>query len=153
LIGRGQSIEQQTAYRSWQEIFSTFFDLESLTDMAAQRRRVQERVAEIAPSLIERVPLLNDLLGLGLPETTLTEHLDPKLRQASLLSLLIDLLGLWAAERPLVLVLEDSQWLDELSWQLTLQVARSLTDLPILLVLALRPSEQFAPDHPYRLLR
>jgi class 3 adenylate cyclase/predicted ATPase len=152
LIGRGQAIEQQTAYRSWQEIFGTFFDLENLADIAAQRRRVQERLAEIAPSLIERAPLLNDLLGLGLPETTLTEHLDPKLRQASLSSLLIDLLGLWAAERPLVIVLEDAQWLDSLSWQLALQLARSLTQLPLLLVLALRPLENAAPDHPYRLL-
>jgi hypothetical protein len=84
-----------------------------------------------------RSALLNDLLGLGLPETTLTEHLDPKLRQASLSSLLVDLLGLWAAERPLLVVLDDAQWLDSLSWQLALQVARSLTELPLLLVLAL----------------
>jgi predicted ATPase/class 3 adenylate cyclase len=152
LVGRGQSIEQQTAYRAWQEIFSTFFDLENLADIAAQGRRVQERLAEIAPDLVERAPLLNDLLGLGLPETTLTEHLDPKLRQASLLALLTDLLGLWAAERPLVLVLEDAQWLDSLSWQLALQVARSLTELPLLLVLALRPPENIVADHPYRLL-
>jgi class 3 adenylate cyclase/predicted ATPase len=152
LVGRGEAIEQQTAYRAWQEIFSTFFDLENLADMPAQRRRAQERLAEIAPGLVERAPLLNDLLGLGLPETTLTEHLDPKLRQASLLALLIDLLGLWAAERPLVLVLEDAQWLDSLSWQLALQVARSLTELPLLLVLALRPPENIASDHPYHVL-
>src|SRR5262249_4790153 len=53
LVGRGQSIEQHTAYRAWQEIFSTFFDLDNLVDIAAQRRRVQERLAEIAPGLVE----------------------------------------------------------------------------------------------------
>ncbi|HEY7600556.1 MAG TPA: adenylate/guanylate cyclase domain-containing protein, partial [Candidatus Limnocylindrales bacterium] len=87
LLGRGQAIEQQTPYRAWQEVFSSYFDLESLGDIGAQRLRVLERLAEIAPDLLDRAPLLNDLLGLGLPETTLTEHLEPKLRQASLQAL------------------------------------------------------------------
>jgi class 3 adenylate cyclase/predicted ATPase len=152
LLGRGQAIEQQTPYRAWQEIFSSYFDLESVDDSAAQRQRVLEQLAEIAPALVDRAPLLNDLLGLGLPETTLTEHLEPKLRQASLQALLIDLLGMWAAERPLVLVLEDAQWLDSLSWQLALQVARGLTDLPVLLVLALRPLEHGPFEQSYHAL-
>ena len=60
------------------------------------------------------------------------EKLDFKKVLPIFIIVLIDLLGLWAAERPLVLVLEDAQWLDALSWQLALQVARSLAELPIL---------------------
>jgi tetratricopeptide (TPR) repeat protein len=79
--------------------------------------------------------------------------LEPQLRQASLTALLIDLLGLWARERPLLLVLEDAQWLDSLSWEVALQAARGLTDRPVLLALALRSPAELPADHPYYRLR
>ncbi len=149
LFGSGDALEQQTPYNAWRHIFRSYLNLDGIRDREAQRQTVLARLSEIAPDLMERAPLLNDLLGLRLPETGLTASLDPRLRQASLSALLVDLLALWANERPLVLVLEDAHWLDSLSWQLVLQVARSLPDLPVLLVLALRPLENLAPSHPY----
>jgi predicted ATPase len=100
-------------------------------------------VRDVAPDLGERVPLLNDVLNLGLPENELTASLDTHLRHESLVSLLLALLRAWAVERPLVLVLEDAHWLDTLSWDLAVQVARALTvaRVPLLLVVAMRPLE------------
>jgi class 3 adenylate cyclase len=152
LIGNGDALEQQTPYNAWREIFRSYFDLENVTDSSGQQVRVLERLVEIAPELRDRVALLNDLLGLGLPESSLTNSFVPKLRQASLTALLVELLTLWANERPLVLVLEDAQWLDSLSWRLVLQVARSMPDLPVLLVIASRPLEERSAEHPYDLL-
>ncbi len=158
LLGSGDAVEQQMSYNGWREIYSNYFSLETvdtakLTDTAAvqqqQRELVLARLNEIAPALRERAPLLNDLLGLGLPETDLTRPLDPRLRQASLSALLTDLLSLWAEEHPLVVLIEDAQWLDSLSWQLALQVARIVSDVPVLLVLALRPLDNPPTDHPY----
>ncbi len=114
LLGAGQSIEQQTPYRAWRDILSSFFDLDIVTDEVERRARVQRVVSELAPRLAQRLPLLNDLLNLGLPETPLTAALDPALRQESLAGLLISLLRAWANDRPLVLVLEDAHWLDSL---------------------------------------
>jgi tetratricopeptide (TPR) repeat protein len=68
LIGAGQSIEQHTAYRAWRDIFSSYFELDALTNPHQRQRRVQRVVEEVAPEQIERLPLLNDLLNLGLPE-------------------------------------------------------------------------------------
>jgi class 3 adenylate cyclase/tetratricopeptide (TPR) repeat protein len=142
LLGAGSSIEQQTPYRAWREIFDSYFDLEDTNDQAERRRRVQAHVYDVVPDLAERLPLLNDVLGLGLPENELTAALDVHLRHESLVSLLLALLRAWAIERPLVLVVEDAQWLDSLSWDLTLQAARALTvahHMPLLLVVAMRP--------------
>jgi class 3 adenylate cyclase/predicted ATPase len=143
LLGAGRSIEQQTPYRAWRDIFSSYFDLDDTDDLAERRRRVQVHIHDVAPDLAERLPLLDDVLNLGLPENKLTASLDTRLRHESLVSLLLALLRAWAIERPLVLVLEDAQWLDTLSWDLTLQAARALTvaRMPLLLVVVMRPLE------------
>jgi class 3 adenylate cyclase/tetratricopeptide (TPR) repeat protein len=145
LEGVGQSVEQRTPYRAWREVLSAYFGLDALRDIpdaaAERRRRVHECVAAVDPALAERAPLLNDILRLDLPETALTAGFDPRLRHGSLTLLVVDLLRA-AAGAPLVLVLEDAHWLDSLSWELALAVARALYDRPLLLVLALRPLEE-----------
>ncbi|HMO59076.1 MAG TPA: AAA family ATPase, partial [Roseiflexaceae bacterium] len=152
LAGSGLSHEQQTAYRGWQPIFSSYFDLDS-APAAGAAAQVEARLAEFAPALLERAPLLNDVLGLNLAENDLTRSLEPRLRQASLTALLIDLLALWAAERPLLLVLEDAQWLDSLSWEVALQLARAMAGMPLLLVLVVRSPGELGVEHPYWAVR
>lgn len=145
LLGGGHSIEQQTPYRAWRDVFASYFALEGLNDPLERQERVKRVVQEIAPKLTQRLPLLNDLLNLGLPDTPLTAALDPALRQESLVALLIQLLRAWTQERPLTLILEDAYWLDSLSWDLAVKVAKALlgSGEPLLLVMISRPiSEQ-----------
>lgn len=147
LIGAGQSLEQQTPYRAWRDIFRSYFDLDTVAAPAERRAQVQRVVAEVAPDHHERLPLLNDVLNLDLPDTPLTVGLDPALRRQSLALLLIGLLQGWAREGPLVVVLEDAHWLDSLSWELAAQLARllSVAAVPILLVLVARRLEAHTP--------
>jgi predicted ATPase/class 3 adenylate cyclase len=144
LLGTGRSIEQQTPYRAWRDIFISYFLLEDVTDPVERQTRVEAHVTDVDPDLIERLPLLNDVLNLAFPENALTASLDTQLRHDSLISLLLALLRAWAAERPLVLVFEDAQWLDSLSWDLILQAARALTvaRAPLLLTVVMRPLEE-----------
>lgn len=144
LEGAGQSIEQGTPYRAWRDLLAAYFGLKAHMDPAEQQHRVRERVTSVDPTLIERIPLLNDILRLEMPETTLTRGFAPKLRRESLTWLVVDLLRDAALRRPLVIALEDAHWLDSLSWELALAVGRALYDRPLLLVLALRPLEEQA---------
>jgi adenylate cyclase len=145
--GAGQSIEQQTPYRAWREIFTAYFGLDDLADPDQRRACVRAHVTEIVPDLIERLPLLNDVLNLGLPDTGLTRTLDPALRSQSLSDLLIALLRTWAAEQPLALMIEDAHWLDSRSWELAVHAARAFAAerLPLLLALTLRPLDAAHP--------
>lgn len=147
LFGAGQSIEQQTPYRAWRSLFRLYFDLDEGASPAERREGVRRLTEEVAPEQLPRLPLLNDILHLGLPDTDLTASLDPALRQQNLFLLLLSLLRAWAEERPLVLILEDAHWLDSLSWELTGQVARamSVSNTPFLLVLVTRPMDPPTP--------
>ncbi|MDX1523554.1 MAG: BREX system ATP-binding domain-containing protein, partial [Anaerolineae bacterium] len=141
LLGTARSIEQHTPYRAWRDIFNTFFALNDLDSQASKQQTVARRVQDATPDLVERLPLLNDMLNLNFPENALTHSMEPELRQESLVSLLLALLRGWAEERPLILILEDAHWLDSLSWDLTLQAARALTvaRVPLYLVVVTRP--------------
>jgi class 3 adenylate cyclase/tetratricopeptide (TPR) repeat protein len=145
LLGAGQSIEQRTPYRAWRDLLSAHLGLDDQMELVDRQRWVEEWVRDTSPSLVERTPLLNDILRLDLPETDLTHSFDPKLRHESLTALVIDLLGAAAAKAPLVLVLEDAHWLDSLSWGLVLSVARALYNRSFLVVVALRPLEELRP--------
>jgi DNA-binding CsgD family transcriptional regulator len=51
-----------------------------------------------------------------------------------------------AAERPLLLLVDDAHWADRASARALLHLARRLDDLPIALVVAYRPAEPDAPE-------
>ena len=60
---------------------------------------------------LERLPLLDGVLGIEISENENTRHLQGAHRGDATMRLLGDLLGV-VGPRPLVLVLEDSQWLN-----------------------------------------
>ncbi len=142
--GSGRSIEQQTPYRAWRDIFSSFLDIDDIDDPEERRRRVEAHIDDQIPHLSQRHPLLNDLLHLGFPESALTASMETHLRHESLTSLLLAMLTSWAAENPLVLILEDAHWLDSLSWDLALQAVRTLAvaGVPMLTIVVMRPMDQ-----------
>lgn len=126
ISGAGQSLEQMSEYWAWREIFAAFFGLYDLTTDSEKRDQIRSLVAKWTPEDQERLPLLNDLFSLAFEENELSASLDASLRQQGLRSLLIQLLVNRSIEEPLCVLLDDLQWLDSLSWELALQLARSL---------------------------
>jgi len=144
LLSNGQSIEQQTPYRAWRDVFTSYFGLDAVTDVNERRARVESLVPQLIPEHVQRLPVLNDVLGLDIPENELTQSLDANLRAQNVMLVLTALLRAWTNERPLVLVLEDAHWLDGLSWQLALYIIRALAlaNAPLLFVFVNRPLDE-----------
>jgi predicted ATPase/class 3 adenylate cyclase len=143
-LGAGLSIEQHTPYRAWRDILNGYFGLDGTLSLEERQERVWQQTERIAPEALSRLPLLNELLNLAFPDTERTAALEPALRQQNVAALVISLMRTWAGRQPLVLVLEDAHWLDSLSWELAVQVGRSLlvAGAPLLMVLALRPLDE-----------
>ncbi len=141
LVGTAQSIEQQAAYRAWRDVINDYFGLDESDDLPQRRQQVRQQVLDIVPDLAGRLPLLNDILNLGLPDTPLAAALSGQARHNSLVLFILELLKKWVKERPLILVVEDAHWCDSLSWDLALQMARTfaLEKYAFFLILAMRP--------------
>jgi class 3 adenylate cyclase len=102
--------------------------------------------AELAGELDRTRSFLGALLGLRWPDS-LYEELDPEGRHENTLIGLICLLQAESVRRPVILQLEDAQWLDVDSKGLLARLVRTLTadrnrEYPIALIVTARPSER-----------
>lgn len=145
-FGECQAFGTNTGYFVWREIWRRLFRLEDGDTEAHQIAQLESELAAIDPSLVARAPLLADVLGLSIPDSDLTRSFDPKLRKASLEDLLTTYLRARASSEPLVIVLEDCHWIDELSRDLLVALARASAGLRLLFVLAYRPSAAVGGD-------
>jgi len=143
--GAAEAYGIRTAYLAWQSIWRAFFDLE--VGLSAPEQA--DRLAALSAAWGERVPLLGAALGLTLADNAWIAGLDSALRKSALEALLVECLHAQAAAGPpILLVVDDAHWLDPLSHDLLLAVARALADLPVLLLVATRPTD--GPDTPAR---
>ena len=155
--GVSQSTTEGMAYYPWRQVFRTLFDL-SFEELEASQSELEtdgeppkldtvvEKLAASLNSLhVEwqpRLPLLGDLLGLPIPDNAITTNLDPRLRREALFDLAMDVIQALADRQPLLLVLEDMEWIDEISIELATAIARAIGGSRVTLLFLHRPPLQ-----------
>jgi class 3 adenylate cyclase/tetratricopeptide (TPR) repeat protein len=142
-----QGTSQYSAYTPWRQIFQAFFALAETPPLHVDVEEfVKEQIAQLEmmlgyfnPDWLVRLPLLGDLLDLPIPDNATTASFDARQRQEALFALITDVLQVWTADTPMVLILEDIHWIDESSLGLTLALSRVIPRTQILLLLVQRP--------------
>ena len=144
LVGLGgecESFATETSYLVWRSIWSGFFELDTSWSMDEQIETIRTQLEEIQPGLAQRLPLLEAVFNFPIPDNELTIPFDAKLRKTSLEAMLVTCLQTRGRETPFLIVLEDSQWIDPLSHDLLEVIGRAIEDLPVLIVVTMRPPE------------
>ena len=136
LAGKADRIENAVPYLGWRGVLARLLNLSPGASEGAQR---EAALTALGPLLGPRAALLNAMLPLGLPETEETELLAPPQRASARLTFMLDLLRREAANHPLVVTIDDAQWLDQASWTLVEAAARETPHLFVLL--AMHPPE------------
>ena len=140
LEGAADAFERSTSYLTWRPIWRALLQADGRVDVEPAAA-VIGALRPLGPTHVARAPLVGAVLGHELPDNALTASFDAKLRKASLEALLADVLRARASTGPIVVVLEDAQWADELSINLLEALAWASVGLPVLFVLALRPAD------------
>lgn len=146
LIGYGgacQSDGINSPYLVWRAIWSAFFDINPSLPLRKQIRSLEAELEDRIPEHIDALPLLGTVLGLPIPENDFTRALQPKDRKVQLETMLVKCIESAAREtaeenRGLILVLEDLHWIDPVSFDLLELVARTVEDLPVLILMTYR---------------
>lgn len=120
--GCGDSTQQTVSYFPWQQIVADLLDLAEEQPaavshqewLAARIARLETTIAALNPNWLIRLPLLGDLLGWSIPDNATTAAFEPHLRQDALFGLVADLLQTLTQKQPLLLLLDDCQWLMKL---------------------------------------
>jgi class 3 adenylate cyclase/tetratricopeptide (TPR) repeat protein len=147
--GDCRSTERSTAYLPWREIVADligFMPDESVDDESISRLSVI--LHELNPDWLVRLPLLADVLNIRIPETPATESLRGQTRKQAVFTLITDIVMACARRRPVVIIIEDIHWIDEVSEALASELARRLMidPEPVLLTLVHRPLSEFDHD-------
>ena len=150
LVGAGNAIARSKPYHAWNAVFSHLWDLSFLTDLEAKKSQILD-LLEDEPQWLEKAALLNEVLGLDLPDTEVSAALVGQQRAEATRDLLVQLLQDSVNRSPKLLVLEDAHWLDSSSWALVLAVAQKVK--PLLLAIARRPMGEQVPEEYDRMLR
>src|SRR5690606_38371160 len=122
------------SYLVWQPIWRGIFGIDPAWPPTRQLEKLTDHVTAVDPGLAPRLPLLDMVLQLEIPDNDLTASLDARLRKAAREGLLVDCLAAAALTQPLLIVLEDCQWLDPLSHDLLEALAQTVAGLPVIFV-------------------
>jgi class 3 adenylate cyclase/tetratricopeptide (TPR) repeat protein len=139
-----QSYAQRTPYALFQDLLRQFFQIDTTAAPAEANRRIQRRVADLAPQLSRFAPLLDALIGIELEQTALSRALSPEQRRDRACELVEALLLGESRRQPLILVLDDLQWIDASSLELLLRIASGAAAVPLLFLLNYRSGPGFS---------
>ena len=143
LFGAGDAIGQATPYHAWRGVIHRLLgvpmDVVSLNDDGKHRlqRQILARLRHLDPELVSFAPLLNIFLPLDFPEDAIIAQMGEVARSDNIHDLVIRLLQETAVSTPLLLVIEDAQWIDSASSSLLGLVQRTVS--PLLIVVTTRP--------------
>lgn len=140
------SYAQTESYALLAQLIRGLARFASHDDEATQRRKLEQLVLEAIPGqptealLNEGLALLGRVIGLSFPATSL-DNLDPPLQQKKLVRVFEAVLRSQATSQPIVLVLDDLQWVDQASLNVLNQIVKSVRRMPLLLLALYRPAE------------
>lgn len=140
LPGQADPVEITTQYFAIRSILETLFEISEFDDQQSIRNKVLSGLQN-DEFLMNRAPLLNDILPVNWQDNELTSQMKGEARATStrelLLRILQNLLAQGDGRVPSVILFDDAQWLDAATWTLLGYICRELTS--ILLVIATRP--------------
>lgn len=140
------------AYLPWQELLRSLLALSEEMPIESNIRTLSAYLGEHIAGGLPRLPLLGDVLGLPMADTPTTATLTGHIRQQATFALVTEIIMQAARKGPLFILIEDIQWIDEISEALTIDLVQRLgvEPVPLLLVLVHRPPIE--TDHIYDLL-
>ncbi len=143
--GACESSGVNTPYLVWRPVWQAFFDLDPAAPLRRQVRNLEGEVEDRSPGRVQAIPVLSPLLDVPIEENEFTRTLKPEERKSVLTAILEECLRSSAAEKPMLLVLEDLHWIDSLSLDLLESLARSSATMQVCILLAYRPPEAVRP--------
>ena len=151
--GRCLSYRQSLSYGPFLEIVRDWAGIAPGDTEAQSLARLRQRLDGLAgQEAVDLLPYLASLLRLPLPEELAgrVRHLDGEMLRRRLYMALLDLLQFLARQRPLVVVLEDLHWADDVSLDLLCHLIPIVAAVPLLLCLMHRPLADDAHRRPWQ---
>lgn len=125
---RAEPYGSATPYRPWRDPIRAMLGV-APTGSDDMAMALDRRIAEIAPDLLPMLPLIGEAAHIAISDTPEVAEIEPRFRQDRLNATIVSLLGRIRPE-PMVLDVEDAQWMDQASTRLLAHLARTAGERP-----------------------
>ena len=129
---------ETVAYLPILDILRAYFNIEEGEAEALSREKLKQGISQLDERLMAMLPPLQDLLSLKVAEEQYL-RLEPQLKQVRIFEAIWSLLIRESQNLPLVLAVEDLQWMDKTSEEFLDYIIARLGGTHILLILLYRP--------------
>ena len=131
------SWEESKPYAPLKEIFIKIFGIKSDDDLKEIERKIKNKIKKIDSSLLFASSYFSKLLS---PKIKSLEELMEQSKAESNLLIKVMKKMLWgfSSIKPLLLIFEDVQWIDEASLEFLIQYSNELKEYPVLLICSFR---------------
>jgi class 3 adenylate cyclase len=152
VISAADSFERYTPFFMYREILLQLFNLKEKMDSLGEKGAAEYLRTMLSLYNCEQyLPLMNDFLPFQYPENHLTKQMNAQLRAESISDFVQKVLTVYTQDTPLVIIMDDCQWMDSASWSLTLRICQHVSHL--LVIISTRPLEYKLAPHEYLLIR
>ena len=134
-----------TPYGTIRKLLREVLDVPADADDTEAGERLLATLRAELPDLVEWAPLLAIALGTELPATESTANLDERFIRPRLHETMLELLS-WCWRGPVLVTVEDAQWLDEASADALRAIAGKLAERPWVLCVARREHDPATPE-------
>jgi len=146
------SAVQISFYGVWRELLYQIFGFSGLSSNSDKESYLFDLAEDLSNVRREMLPLLNDVLGLDLPETQYSAGMRSEIRAENIRFLIRQMLQREAKTKLLTIVIDDGQWMDSASWELLDSLVRGLENcLFIVLIQPFVAEKPISLDHIYDL--
>jgi len=140
--GEALSYGQQVPYLIWISVIRKLMNLPGAGSSEELLKKINFVVKACDPDHLYRTPIVANVLGIECEDNEITEHFDSLLRQENFFDFLVRYIRFLTSKRPLVIFLEDSQWIDKSSISLLTYLLRSLEMCRLFIMYVNRPIDR-----------
>ena len=141
------AVEAATPYFPWRSLLDDLLAMSSLADPVERGAHVAG-VLQSRPHLLHLAPLLNDLLGIALPEDEVLRQMSGQTRADNLQDVLVGLFEAATRGQPTLIQFDDAHWADASSWQLAGAIRDRVGSVAVVLSTRWKDSVQTAEYAP-----
>lgn len=131
------SWEESKPYAPLKEIFTKIFGIKFDDDLQEIDKKIENKIKEIDSSLLFTSSYFSRLLSSKIK--SLEEIMEQSKEESNLLIKVVKkLLWSFSSQKPLLIIIEDIQWIDDASAEFLIQCSKELKEYPILLICSFR---------------
>lgn len=139
LSGNCSSWEESKPYAPLKEIFTKIFGIKFDDDIKEISKKIENKIKEIDSSLSFTSSYFLRLLSSKIKSP---EEIMEQSKEGSnlLIKVMKKLLWSFSSQKPLLIIIEDVQWIDDVSAEFLIQCSKEIKEYPVLIIYSLRES-------------